>query len=159
LRFTSQNPLVVDRIMAVTVPLEVGSVNAKLRNGVVTAELLDMVLQKDQAADPARVDALKADPQAISNSFAVPDSFKVGRIDNPCLLVYGQGDQAITNPEYRPEEYPYNTHMMFLEQAGHFPMLEDSARFNRLLTDFLALQSGETPRELQMKEEWKRRVR
>jgi hypothetical protein len=38
-------------------------------------------------------------------------------------------------------------------------MLDESARFNRLLTDFLALEPGLSPRELQLKEEWKRRVR
>jgi hypothetical protein len=38
-------------------------------------------------------------------------------------------------------------------------MLDDAIKFNRLLTDFLALESGLSPRELQLKEEWKRRVR
>jgi hypothetical protein len=38
-------------------------------------------------------------------------------------------------------------------------MMDEAARFNRLLTDFLALDSGLSPRELQLKEEWKRRVR
>jgi len=48
---------------------------------------------------------------------------------------------------------------MIFEQSGHFPMLDESAKFNRLLIDFLSLASGESPRQLQMKEEWKRRVR
>jgi len=38
-------------------------------------------------------------------------------------------------------------------------MIDETIRFNRLLTDFLALDSGVSPSELQMKEEWKRRVR
>jgi hypothetical protein len=50
-------------------------------------------------------------------------------------------------------------HQVYLEGAGHFPMLDDAIKFNRLLTDFLALESGLSPRELQLKEEWKRRVR
>jgi hypothetical protein len=50
-------------------------------------------------------------------------------------------------------------HAVVLEQTAHFPMLDDAARFTRLLTDFLSLESGESPRDLQMKEEWKRRVR
>jgi len=37
-------------------------------------------------------------------------------------------------------------------------MIDETARFNRLLTDFLAIDSGMSPRELQMKEE-RRRVR
>jgi len=50
-------------------------------------------------------------------------------------------------------------HQIVLEESGHFPMLDESARFNRLMTDFLALVSGDSPRELQLREEWKRRVR
>jgi len=38
-------------------------------------------------------------------------------------------------------------------------MIDESAKFNRLLTDFLALDSNVSPQELQLKEEWKRRVR
>ncbi len=38
-------------------------------------------------------------------------------------------------------------------------MIDEAARFNRLLIDFLALDSGLSPRELELKEEWRRRVR
>jgi hypothetical protein len=38
-------------------------------------------------------------------------------------------------------------------------MLDEPAKFNRLMTDFLTLGSGVSPRQLQLKEEWKRRVR
>jgi hypothetical protein len=44
-------------------------------------------------------------------------------------------------------------------QSGYFPMLDEGSRFNRLLGDFLALDAGTSPRELQLKDEWKRRVR
>jgi hypothetical protein len=46
-----------------------------------------------------------------------------------------------------------------LEESGHFPMLDESTKFNHLMADFLALFSGDSPRELQLKEEWKRRMR
>jgi hypothetical protein len=38
-------------------------------------------------------------------------------------------------------------------------MLEEASKFNRLLGDFLALKSGEDLHNLELKEEWKRRVR
>jgi hypothetical protein len=38
-------------------------------------------------------------------------------------------------------------------------MLDEPSKFNRLMADFLTLSSGESPRQLQLKEEWKRRVR
>ncbi len=162
LHFTRLYPNMVDRVMAISVPLDVNMVNARMRTAPMT-DLVDWLLAKDPATEPARVDALKADPQVIAASFSNPDAFnlanRIATINNPTLLVYGQNDQAVTAPPFSPESSPYNMHMITLDQTGHFPMLEDPARFNRLLTDFLALASGDTPRELQMKEEWKRRVR
>jgi hypothetical protein len=38
-------------------------------------------------------------------------------------------------------------------------MLDEPSKFNRLVADFLALNSGESPENLQIKEEWKRRIR
>ena len=103
------------------------------------------------------------DPEAISIPFTAPDSFnlypRIGAMNTPCLLVYGQNDPAITIPSYDPSTAPMNTHVITLDGAGHFPMLDDTASFSRLLTDFLALSSGESPRDLQLKEEWRRRVR
>ena len=54
---------------------------------------------------------------------------------------------------------PDNTHQIVFELSGHFPMLDEPAKYNRLLADFLALPSGESPRSLQLKDEWKRRIR
>jgi len=77
----------------------------------------------------------------------------------PTLLVYGEKDQAITRPKYDDTASTF-THQVVLDGSGHFPMVEETIKFNRLLTDFLALDSGASPsEELQMKEEWKRRVR
>jgi len=162
LHFTRLYPNMVDRVMAVSVPLDVTMVNARLRTASI-ADIVDWLLTKDPVAEPARVDALKADSQAIGASLSNPDAFnlanRIAAINNPTLLVYGQNDPAVTTPPFSSDISPYNMHMITLDQTGHFPMLDDPVRFNRLLTDFLALASGDTPRELQMKEEWKRRVR
>ena len=162
LLFTMRYPTVVDRMMAVEVPFEPGAINGRLRNASLQ-ELTDWLLGKDTAFEPARTDGLKADPLAISASFNSPDLFnlshRLGSMHNPCLLVYGQNDPAITAPAFAPTSAPINMHTVILEQSAHFPMLDDPARFNRLLTDFLALDPSESPRDLQMKEEWRRRVR
>ena len=52
-----------------------------------------------------------------------------------------------------------NIHSIGLEESRHFPMLDEAAKFNRLLADFLALKSGSSLTELGLKEEWRRRVR
>lgn len=44
-------------------------------------------------------------------------------------------------------------------ESGHFPMIDEPSKFNRLLSDFLNLEAGESPHHLQIKDKWKRRVR
>jgi pimeloyl-ACP methyl ester carboxylesterase len=162
LHFTIKYPNMVDRIMAINAPMNLDSVNPRLRTDSL-ANLAEWLLEKTPEADPARADGVRADPLAISESFKNPEHFslsgKLISMNNACLMVYGQNDPAITLPPLDPSLTPLMIHTLALEQTGHFPMLEDAARFNRLLTDFLALESGDTPRNLQFKEEWKRRVR
>ena len=72
-------------------------------------------------------------------------------------MVNGQSDPAVTLPDFDSlASLPEQTHLFTFEQSGHFPMLDESSKFNRLLVDFLTLPSGDSPRQLQMKEEWKR---
>ncbi|MCZ7551384.1 MAG: hypothetical protein M5U05_02165 [Anaerolineales bacterium] len=56
-------------------------------------------------------------------------------------------------------DLPEHVHQIIFEQSGHFPMLDEPSAFNRLMADFFALESGVSPRQLQLKDEWKRRVR
>lgn len=162
LSYTMRHPNVVDRIMAVDVPLDLESVNARLRAGIIP-DLVEWLLTKDPLTEPARTDASKSDQLALTTSFVSPDLFNLsGRIANlntACLLVYGQNDPAFTIPNFDPGTAPPMMQTVILDQTGHFPMLDDTPRFNRLLSDFLALESGESPRDLQLKDEWRRRVR
>ncbi len=162
LLFTMRYPTVVDRFMAVELPFDEGSINNRLRTAPLP-ELIDWLLSKNATFEPARTDGLKADPLALAASLNPSDFFnlthRINALNTPCLLVYGQNDPAISIPDYDKTMAPDSMHTMIFEQSSHFPMLDDPAGFNRLLTDFLALPSGESPKVLQMKEEWKRRVR
>ncbi len=160
-RFATQRPDSVDRIMAVNSPLDFNSINAKLRTSSV-AELVEWLSSRTPEAITALSDASKADTGAIAasmNGFQSDSLFSQFREASiPCLLVYGLNDPSISVP---PTENISSLHMhqINLDGSGHFPMIDETAKFNRLLTDFLALESGLSPRELQLKEEWKRRVR
>ncbi len=159
--FATRFPQSVDRMMAISCPLDYQAVNARLRTGT-PAELTDWLSNRTPEATTALSDASKTDAKAITDSLAalqannVFNSFRTLNI--PCLLVYGDKDPAIVIPD---GEYSLSTmtHQVELESSGHFPMIDETTRFNRLLTDFLALDSGVSPRELQLKEEWRRRVR
>lgn len=161
MKFATRFPNNVDRVMAVSCPLNYEAVNSRLRTAPPN-ELSEWLSNRTPETSAALADASKADPKAITESVSALQadslfgSFRVLNI--PCLLVYGEKDPAINSPT---EDFSLSsmTHQITLEGSGHFPMLDEAARFNRLITDFLALDQGLSPRELQMKEEWRRRVR
>ena len=161
MKFANRFPQVVDRVMAISCPLHIDAVNSRMRTAT-PPELTDWLSSRTPEAITALADAPKADGPAITASLVGLQSDNLyGNFRNlniPCLLVYGERDQAILAPD---ESFPLSsmTHPVFLDGSGHFPMIDETIRFNRLLTDFLALDSGVSPSELQMKEEWKRRVR
>ncbi len=163
LRFTMRHPDIVDRLMVVSCPLEEGKVHPRVK-AANPNDLADWLLDKSLLSEPVRAETPKTDPQAISASFngmgeanLRDANWDFGR---PCLLVHGVNDPAVTAPDLDALMHlPAHTHGILFEASGHFPMLDESSKFNRLLADFLALGPGESPRELQLKEEWKRRVR
>jgi pimeloyl-ACP methyl ester carboxylesterase len=161
--FAAQQPGSVDRIMAVSSPLDTSSINARLKTAS-ASELVDWLSNRTSDALTALSDAPKSDTRAVAASVG---SFQANGLFNefrsaqiPCLLVYGQNDPSIRVPALEnTRPLSLHVHQINLEDSGHFPMLDEADKFNRLLTDFLALESGMSPRELQLKEEWKRRVR
>ncbi|RPI93993.1 MAG: alpha/beta hydrolase [Chloroflexi bacterium] len=159
--FATRFPQSVDRMMAVSCPLEYEAVSPRMRTASAT-ELHDWLSSRSPEAVTALSDANKADSRAIAASMVglqANNIFTLFRtLSIPCLLVYGDRDQAITAP-FEESSLSTMTHQVLLESSGHFPMIDETIKFNRLLTDFLALDSGLSPRELQMKDEWRRRVR
>jgi pimeloyl-ACP methyl ester carboxylesterase len=161
MKFANRFPSSVDRVMAINCPLDIKAVNDRLRTAT-PQELTDWLSSRTPEATTALSDASKADGQAVTASLVglqadnLYGTFRGSNI--PCLLVYGDKDPAIFAPD---ENFNLSsmTHPVYLDGSGHFPMIDETIRFNRLLTDFLALDSGVSPSELQMKEEWKRRVR
>jgi pimeloyl-ACP methyl ester carboxylesterase len=159
--FAARFPQSVDRMLAVSCPLDYQAANPRLRTAS-PGDLIDWLSSRTPEATAALSDASKADAKAIADSMVglqannVFGTFRALNI--PCLLVYGDKDPAIVTPD---GEYSLSTltHQVELENSGHFPMIDETIKFNRLLIDFLALDSGLSPRELQMKEEWRRRVR
>jgi pimeloyl-ACP methyl ester carboxylesterase len=110
------------------------------------------------------MEAPKVDGKAIAASLASIQEINTldlaSTLRTPCLLVYGQNDPAVPQPPLETlDGLPEQSHTIFFEQSGHFPMLEESNKYNRLLNDFLSLPAGVSPRQLQLKEEWKRRIR
>ena len=161
--FAERFPQYLDRLLLSNLPLGDYDVNPRFRSANIY-ELSDWLMGRIPNTEAALNEASKADLSALTASLDalqqanILEAVKECRI--PSLLVYGQNDSAIQPPAQEVlDELPESAHTVFFEQSGHFPMLEEPSKFNRLLGDFLTLGSGESPRQLQVKEEWKRRIR
>jgi pimeloyl-ACP methyl ester carboxylesterase len=163
LQFMLRFPTLVDRMMLTGFPISNSAINARLRTASL-AELTDWLLSKVPEAEPARMEAPKTDLQAITTS--LNDLQEINLLDlsmqvvTPCLFVHGQNDPVVELPSVDLlATLPEQTHQVVFESSGHFPMLDEPTKYHRLMADFLSLPSGESPRQLQLKEEWKRRIR
>lgn len=162
LMFARRFPGSVDRMMSIGMPVTAEAVNPRLRSAS-PAELADWLLGRTPATQAAWNEAPKADQRAILTSLSSLQSLDIATqlrlAPVPLLMVHGQNDPAIDPPPDGLAGYPEHVHLIQFEGCGHFPMLDEPSKFNRLLTDFLTLQSGVSPAQLQLKEEWRRRVR
>jgi pimeloyl-ACP methyl ester carboxylesterase len=163
LLFALEKPSMIDRIMAIGMPLNSKQINPRLSQNT-PAELADWLLSATEASEPARIEAPKADQDAIYHSIRHMESMNITEVPNrlktPCLLIYGQNDPVIEQPkDEQITKLPKTFHHVLFENAGHFPMLDTPSQFHRLMVDFLALPSDQLPHQLELKEEWKRRVR
>lgn len=163
LNFVLAHPEVVDRVMLTGFPVSNSAVNPRLRSAP-ASELTDWLLGKVPGADAARIEAPKSDQGAIRTSLDNLQEFNLldlsMQLKTACLYVHGQNDPAVEVPSIEQlASLPEMTHQVVFESSGHFPMLDEPSKYNRLLFDFLSLPSGESPRQLQLKEEWKRRIR
>jgi len=163
LMFAEKYPQYVDRIMAIGLPLESNLINDRFQNNS-PIELAEWLLGDTPESQAARAEAPKADQAAITQTITDLDALEIikitDRLTTPCLLVYGANDPAIDIADQDIlAGLPSHIHHITFNRSGHFPMLDQPNKFNRLMSDFLTLTSGESPKELQLKEEWKRRVR
>jgi pimeloyl-ACP methyl ester carboxylesterase len=162
--FANRFSRLVDRLMVVSMPDGHRPLNSRLVNSP-PVELADWLLTRTSEGDAVRAEATKADQLAILstiNDLQRIDIVSLSQtLETPCLQLYGQNDPVLDGPPSIESIsiLPEHIHQMVFEQSGHFPMLDEVNKFNRLVADFLSLTSGISPRQLQVKEEWKRRIR
>jgi pimeloyl-ACP methyl ester carboxylesterase len=154
----------VDRVLAISLPDGQHPLSPRLATAS-PEELADWLLSRSPETQAARAEAPKADQKAVQSALSGLQRTDLNGMlqafNTPSLFVYGQSDPVLESPASAEPymDYPENIHQIVFEASGHFPMLDEPSKFNRLLADFLSLSSGTSPRQLQLKEEWKRRVR
>jgi len=161
----ARHPDMVSRVMAVSLPLLGETLNPRLSNQGGSIPI-DRVLGRrlPPEYESVRVEAIKAEESAVIGSAnsvrGLNLSPKLARIQVPVLLVHGERDNVVPPPQAERLNGLLGTgsqiHFITLPSTRHFPMLEEKAKFNRLLRDFLVTDDLDT---LQLKEEWRRLMR
>lgn len=155
LLFTQKFPDGVDRLMVANIPLEINFVAMRLRIPASPTSLAAWLLRKEPAMEPARIDATKTDPLAITSSLKSLEIMNfmpfMDTMPIPCLIVHGQDDPAVKTPDHkRVLAMTDQVDQIVLDHCGHFPMLDEGLRFNNLMMNFLALVSGASPRDMRL---------
>lgn len=157
------HPGIVEKILSISLPLSFDSLNTRLLSGEHTG-LVDKLLGKGIETEAVRNDEMKNDPEAIRKSVSELElDNRLRNLDTTektSLLVFGQNDTIVRAPSLEKVQiFRPSIHTIFFDQSGHFPMLDESSKFSRLLSEFLELSEDDSPRDLQIKEKWQRRVR
>jgi len=163
--FARQYPQCVDRILAVSLPLTGAAVNRRLLTQG-SGSLFDRVLGRDPLGSyrDVEVEVDKTAPVAVAFSVQSVMAHDLRSLINdlqvPLLAVYGGRDTVVTPPE---DEHFHREDGLLraitFPNSRHFPMLDEASKFTRLLTDFLELEEGQSLDVLEVKEEWRRRIR
>ena len=160
--FTLEHPDLVDRVMAVSLPLGEESINRRFLSG--GSSIFDRVLGRSPTAGYGDVEqeASRTAPDAISESVNSVVNMdlrpKLASFARPLLVLYGEQDSVVTPvPSENWKDLNDAARVMTMSEARHFPMLDRSSQFNRLLLDFLNAKDDLS--NLDLKDEWHRRVR
>ena len=162
LRAATQEPALVSRLAAVSLPVSPHAINSHLQEIASNSMRTKMFWWRHVTHKEVQQEVEKAAENVImvsvQSALEVDTQILVEQLSQPTLIIYGEKDGVI-NPEpvnalngRRPSVRPIG-----MAASRHFPMLEEANKFNRLLRDFL--EAGDDLSELTLKEEWKRRTR
>lgn len=158
LGFALRWPQRVDQVATVSLPFTEDAITPRLSRVNPTGVLDKVFRQRPLDYAALRAEAERADVQAIGRSIASCKGLDLRGQKPPTrwLAIHGAKDDIVRPPD--PAELhqdPNSFRLMLFAQVRHFPMLEETSKFNRLLKDFLA---GDALPTLQIKEEWRRRT-
>lgn len=160
--FALEYPEEVDRVMAVSLPLSGEAINRRFLNG--GNSIFDRVLGRSPTAgyETIEQETSRTAPNAIQDSVEsvmhLDLRSSLPALPHPLLVLYGENDSVILPaPESEFQALKSNVRVLAMPEARHFPMLDRSSQFNRLLLDFLNADNDLSV--LTLKDEWQRRMR
>lgn len=163
----------VERLVLVDTPIQPSAIHGRLRSfsNPLASQLLwrpetDATIRRLLGGfrishEEVDSEATKTDPDAITETMrslaAISLEDELRRVQVPILAVFGGNDPVVNVSQAATvENLCQRARAIVLDQSRHFPMLEEPAKFHRLLRDFLVEQ--ENPESIQVKEMWHRRT-
>jgi pimeloyl-ACP methyl ester carboxylesterase len=168
LEYAVQYPDRVEKIMTVNLPVNADSISNRLIDFANKSMIARVMWWRQLTYKEVQKEAEKTGQDAISisiESVAQIDTQSrinaISRFEDILLLaVYGEKDDIIdpTSTSILNGDWN-NIRPIGLANSKHFPMLDEAAKFNRLLKDFLEVEDDHDLSGLALKEEWRRRTR
>lgn len=161
--YAADHPEIVDRLMLVSFPMGSQNANPKLQS-LAPPHAAEWLFGWGATNKESRVDAAKADPQALTTAILQFEQVNwkqlINRLSVSTLWIQGQRDPAVMVPSDECLSHmPESAYFVIFLKSGHYPMLDEPNHFHRLLGEFLKIDPGADPREITLKPMWKRRVR
>ncbi len=160
----ARHPDRVSKVMAVCLPLNADCINRKLLTAGSNDALARLFWQRQRPYPEVESSLPKMAHNAVALTIQAVARLDLREmleeIDLPLLTVYG-GKDPVIDPSAADELEGdhYTARAIVLPDAQHFPMLDEPARFARLLRDFMDVETPEELQELSVKKEWRRRTR
>ena len=166
LEYAVRYPDRAKKIMTVSLPVGAESINRNLvdfaNNSVMAKvrwgrQIIHKGVQKE--AEKTGKDAVSLSLESIAQIDIKGRLESLSQLRGSMLLaVYGEKDDLIDPGPTRELDGRWdNIRPIGLSKSKHFPMLDEAARFSRLLKDFLEVEDDLSG--LALKEEWRRRTR
>jgi pimeloyl-ACP methyl ester carboxylesterase len=160
----ARHPSYVSKILAVGLPLTEEAINQRLLGAGPNEALSRFFWHRQRPYEEVEMGVPKTDRNAITESIRAVAQLRLletlDSVDVLLLAVYGAHDNVIDpNQAIALQANHYSARALVLAGTHHFPMLDQSAKFSRLLHDFMDVNDVDGLQELTIKQEWRRRTR
>lgn len=163
LRYTMRRPDSVEKLVTVSLPVQGGHIHERLNNSD-PASFIAKVIGKSNSFNEVDSETRKTDPVAMNQLAQELAKYNLAAdltiCPRPILLIFGEQDPVVQPPSgdyYHLQKPGNNRYYVALDNCTHFPMLQEAAKFNRLLMDFFHGNEDDLL-NLAPKEYWQRRT-
>lgn len=173
IRAASEQPERFLKVLAVNTPLQGAQIQVAVRPGALSrllgrtnpTNIWTRSVRHANLTDQQMLAEIIEDTESLSEAVVqrVLDTILTAdlrpdleRLERPLLAVYGEKDSIVSMAPtgLLREEHGQLQQIIQLPRSNHFPFLDQTTTFNRMLQDFLASQGS----PVELKAEWRRRV-